>query len=191
MEEQPQVSEEVTPEQFFESLLPMGFTAQAQEGNTPQNFTIHFDVAGDSGGEWLVRIADGKMAVSKGGGEANLTVRVGLDDWRDAVLGCNGADLSFLLPQGRPGRPENSERASKLKGTMALELSREAMGKDPFKLEMSFGQSPTPRTVLKMKIEDYSDMQTGKRNGQQAFMSGRLRVEGDMGFLMQIATLTM
>jgi SCP-2 sterol transfer family len=191
MAEQPQLSDDVTPEQFFESLLPMGFAAQEQEGNAPRNFTIHFNVAGEGGGDWMVHIADGKMDVAKGAGEANLSVRVGLDDWRDAVLGRDGADLSFLLPQGRPGRPDNSERASKLKGTMALELSREAMGKDPFKMEMSFGQSPTPRTVLKMKIEDYADMQTGKLNGQQAFMAGRLRVEGDMGFLMQIATLTM
>jgi putative sterol carrier protein len=34
-------------------------------------------------------------------------------------------------------------------------------------------------------------MQSGKLNGQEAFMTGKIKVEGDMGFLMQIATLNM
>jgi hypothetical protein len=34
-------------------------------------------------------------------------------------------------------------------------------------------------------------MQDGTQNGQQLFMQGRIRVEGDMAFLMQVASLTM
>lgn len=189
MAEQPQVPENVTPAQFFEELLPMGFAAQtAESGSAPADFAMVFQVEGEGGGEWLAKIADGKMNVSKGSGDANLTIRMGVNDWRDAVLGRNGASLSLILPPQRPGRPDNSARAKQLKGLMGVELSRE--GADPFRVEMAFNGASAPKTVIKMKIADYIAMQEGTLNGQQAFMSGKLRVEGDMGFLMQIAALT-
>jgi putative sterol carrier protein len=32
-------------------------------------------------------------------------------------------------------------------------------------------------------------MQEGRLNGQEAFMTGKMRIEGDLAFLMQIAAL--
>jgi putative sterol carrier protein len=43
---------------------------------------------------------------------------------------------------------------------------------------------------MKAKIGDYIAIGQGKLNGQEAFMTGRVRVEGDMAFMMQIAALT-
>lgn len=63
---QPQVPENVTPTQFFEELLPMGFAAQAAEGgSTPGDFTVQFAVRGEGGGEWVAKIADGKAGGRK------------------------------------------------------------------------------------------------------------------------------
>jgi putative sterol carrier protein len=178
----------VTPAQFFEELMPMGFAAQAAEsGSAPADFAMVFQVEGEGGGEWLATIAGGKMTVKKGSGEANLTIRLGVDDWRDAVLARNGASLALILPPQRPGRPDNSARAKQLKGVMGVELARD--GAEPFRVEMAFNGATAPKTVIKMKIADYVAMQDGSLNGQQAFMSGKLKVEGDMGFLMQIAAL--
>lgn len=190
MAEQPQLPDSVTPAQFFEELMPMGFAAQAQEsGNTPRDFKIQFKLTGDGGGDWTVDVKDGKMTGTKGlATDANLTVTLSEKDWRDAVLGRNGASLGLIIPQPRPGRPDNSARAMALKGTMALDLARDG---DPFKVEMCFNNAAAPRTVLKMKLQEYLDMQTGKLNGQEAFMTGKIKVEGDMGFLMQIAALNM
>jgi len=119
MAEQPPLPESVTPAQFFEELLPMGFAAQAQSGEAaPQDFRLQFHVTGDGGGDWSLHISEGKMTASKGSGEAHLTVTLSCEDWRDAVLGRNGAALSLIIPQGRQGRPDNSARARALKGTM-------------------------------------------------------------------------
>lgn len=190
MAEQPQVPDSVTPEQFFEQLLPMGFAAQAPAGGAaPPDFTIQFRLTGDGAGEWHATISDGSMQVRRGSGEANFTVTLGVGDWRDAVLGRNGATLGLILPQNRPGRPDNSGRAKALKGTMALELSRLEL--EPFRVEMCFNSAAAPRTTLRMTLVDYLDMQEGKQNGQQLFMQGRIRVEGDMAFLMQVASLNM
>ena len=188
MADQPVVPENITPEQFFEELLPAGFAAQAEAGGAPQtSFTIGYTLTGDGGGSWLMKVAEGRMTAEKGAGDANLAFTVSVDDWRDAVLGRNGAHIALLLPAQRPGRPDNSARAMALKGTMALELARDG---DPYRVEMCFNGSAAPRTIMKMKLVEYIAMQEGKLNGQEAFMTGKLRVEGDLAFLMQIAALT-
>ncbi|MGH7788330.1 MAG: SCP2 sterol-binding domain-containing protein [Candidatus Binatia bacterium] len=189
MAEQPQVPDSVTPQQFFEELMPMGFKAQADTGAAPQDFNVQFHLTGAGGGDWQVVIASGEMKVTPGSGDANLTVTLGVDDWRDAVLARNGASMALILPQNRPGKPDNSARARALKGIMALELSRP--DKDPFKVELCFNNAAAPKTLLRMTIADYAGMQDGSQNGQQLFMQGKIKVEGDMGFLMQIASLTM
>src|SRR5262249_36432504 len=185
-----QVPESVTPEQFFEELLPMGYTAQVAEGTaTSQDVAIQFHLTGDGGGDWHAQIANGAMQVRRGTAEANFTVTLGGDDWRDAVLARNGASLGLIIPQNRPGRPDNTARAKALRGTMALELSRPEL--DPFRVEMCFGNAATPRTTMRLTLADYVGMQDGSQNGQQLFMQGRIRVEGDMAFLMQVASLNM
>lgn len=191
MAEQPALPEDVTPEQFFEQLLPLGFAAQAQQGGegAPREATMQYHVTGPGGGDWTLLIKDGELRASKGSVDANVTFTVSIDDWRDAVLARDGASLGLILPQPRPGRPDASARALALKGTMGLELSRE--GKDPFKVEMCFNNAAAPKTLIKMKLAEYADMQTGKLNSQEAFMTGKLKVEGDLGFLMQIGQMMM
>ena len=191
MADQPALPEDVTPEQFFEQMLPMGFAAQAQQGGdgAPREATMQYHLTGPGGGDWTLVISGGEMKASKGSTDANVTFTVSVDDWRDAVLGRDGATLGLILPQPRPGRPDNSARALALKGTMGLELSRDS--KDPFKVEMCFNNAAAPKTVVKMKLAEFVDMQTGKLNGQEAFMTGKLKVEGDLGFLMQIGQMTM
>ncbi len=181
--------ESVTPEQFFGELLPAGFQAQRDAGGAvPQELTMQYVLTGDGGGEWAVTIKDGQLATSKGRHDAVITFTLSADDFRDAILGRNGATLAILLPQNRPGRPDNSGRVKQMKGTVAQELARDGM--DPFKIEMCFNGGEAPRTVLKMKLADFVAMQEGRLNGQEAFMTGRLRIEGDMAFMMQIAALT-
>jgi putative sterol carrier protein len=189
MADQPPVPDSITPQQFFEELLPMGFAAQASAGAEVPDFTIQFRLTGDGGGAWHAVIAGGAMQVRQDSADAHFTVTLGVDDWRDAVLARNGASIALLLPQNRPGRPDNSARAKALKGTMALELSRQQP--EPFRLEMCFNNAAAPKTTLRMALADYLGMQDGTQNGQQLFMQGRIRVEGDMAFLMQVAALSM
>ena len=188
MAEQSEATGTVTPEQFFEELLPAGYEAQKEQGiGVPRNFTMQYQITGGGGGSWHVVIADGEMTVTKGQNDAHMTVTIAYPHWEDAVLSRNGADIALLLPQGRPGRPDTSERAKMLKGTMSLVLAREG---DPFAMEICFAGADAPRTTMKAKIEDYVAIGQGKLNGQEAFMTGRVRIEGDMAFMMQIAALT-
>jgi putative sterol carrier protein len=40
-----------------------------------------------------------------------------------------------------------------------------------------------------MTAQDYLDMLSGKLNGQMAFMTGKLRIAGDMGLALRMQSL--
>lgn len=51
------------------------------------------------------------------------------------------------------------------------------------------GTHPAPNMTMTMSAADYVDMITGKLNGQMAFMSGKLKINGDMGLAMKMQSL--
>ena len=57
------------------------------------------------------------------------------------------------------------------------------------KAEVHEGTAPSANMTLSMTAQDYVDMITGKLNGQMAFMSGKLKIAGDMGLAMKMQTL--
>jgi putative sterol carrier protein len=56
-------------------------------------------------------------------------------------------------------------------------------------LEDKDGQHPSPSITLTMQQQDFLDMINGKLNGQMAFMSGRLKIAGDMGLALKLQGL--
>jgi putative sterol carrier protein len=57
------------------------------------------------------------------------------------------------------------------------------------KADVTQGTAPSANMTLSMTAQDYVDMITGKLNGQMAFMSGKLKISGDMGLAMKMQTL--
>lgn len=51
------------------------------------------------------------------------------------------------------------------------------------------GTAPSANMTMSMAAQDYVDMTLGKLNGQMAFMSGKLKISGDMGLAMKMQTL--
>ena len=54
---------------------------------------------------------------------------------------------------------------------------------------VSEGTAPSANMTMTMAAQDYVDMTTGKLNGQMAFMSGKLKIAGDMGLAMKMQQL--
>ena len=49
--------------------------------------------------------------------------------------------------------------------------------------------APTPNLTLTMSSQDWLDMVAGKLSGQMAFMSGKLKLKGDMGLAMKLGSM--
>ena len=51
------------------------------------------------------------------------------------------------------------------------------------------GTHAQPNMTMTLAASDYVDLIMGKLNGQMAFMSGKLKIAGDMGLAMKMQTL--
>ena len=54
---------------------------------------------------------------------------------------------------------------------------------------MTQGAATSPNLTLTMSSQDWLDMTGGKLSGQMAFMSGKLKLKGDMGLAMKVGSL--
>ncbi len=51
------------------------------------------------------------------------------------------------------------------------------------------GAAANPHLTLQIGAQDWLDMIAGKQSGQMLFMSGKLKVKGDMGLAMKLGSL--
>jgi len=51
------------------------------------------------------------------------------------------------------------------------------------------GAAASPNLTLTMSAQDWLDMISGKLSGQMAFMSGKLKLKGDMGLAMRVGSM--
>ena len=54
---------------------------------------------------------------------------------------------------------------------------------------VSSGPAAGPNLTLQTTAQDWLDMLSGKQSGQMLFMSGKLKVKGDMGLAMKLGSL--
>jgi putative sterol carrier protein len=51
------------------------------------------------------------------------------------------------------------------------------------------GTPENPNITITMKSEDFVDLATGKLDGTMAFMSGKIKIKGDMGLAMKLQSV--
>jgi putative sterol carrier protein len=88
----------------------------------------------------------------------------------------------------------NKEAAKGLNAVYQFDLSGDGGGKwyaiiKDQTVEVKEGANPSPNITISMAAQDYLDMLSGKLNGQVAFMSGKLRIAGDMGLALRMQSL--
>jgi putative sterol carrier protein len=55
--------------------------------------------------------------------------------------------------------------------------------------KVSPGPAPNPTLTVQMAGQDWLDMVSGKQSGQMLYMSGKLKLKGDMGLALKLGSL--
>src|SRR5271166_2214724 len=88
----------------------------------------------------------------------------------------------------------NKEAAKGLNAIYQFDLSGDGGGKwhviiNNDSCQVQEGPAASPSITISMTAQDYLDMLSGKLNGQMAFMTGKLRIAGDMGLALRMQSL--
>src|SRR5947207_4572942 len=88
----------------------------------------------------------------------------------------------------------NDDAAKGMNATVQFNLSGDNGGQwyvriKEGKAEVTKGTASSPNMALSMSASYYVDMIVGELDGQMAFMSGKLKVSGDMGLAMKMQSL--
>jgi len=86
------------------------------------------------------------------------------------------------------------DAAKGLNAIYQFDLSGDGGGKwqvliNNYQCKVKEGAHPSPNITISMAAQDYLDMLAGKLNGQMAFMTGKLRINGDMGLALRLQSL--
>ena len=92
-----------------------------------------------------------------------------------------------------PGR-FNKEASKGLNAIYQFDLSGDGGGKWHVivaneRIQVKEGAHASPNITISMSATDYLDLVNGKLNGQVAFMTGKLRIAGDMGLALRMQSL--
>ena len=87
------MTDEVTPDQVFQEMP--GYFQSEKAGSTKGN--VQFDLSGDNGGKWWIKIADGKAEAGKGEVESpNLTLVADAGDYVKIATGQMDPTAAFM-----------------------------------------------------------------------------------------------
>jgi len=200
------------PKQFLEEWLPRAFAdADLPPEARSAEVTLGLALLGPDGGEWLFEMKDGRLAVRPGSRDgAAFTVVQSVDDWRGALWeGRGGAigrqSLSLFKPGARaeaparpgamgagPPSPAALAEMRKLDGMIRMEVTGAEGGDWAVAFKLGPGPIPAqPTTTISVTAADAEAMDRGELDPMQAFMSGKLRVAGDMTLMMQMQAIQM
>jgi putative sterol carrier protein len=87
-----------------------------------------------------------------------------------------------------------ADKAGDMNAVILFDLSGEGGGQWSVKIadgacDITQGAADSPKATVRMDAGDYHDMITGKLNPMMAFMSGKVKVEGDLNSVMKFQQL--
>jgi hypothetical protein len=186
---------------ILESWLPEVFSSAGKpmEGTSPR---LRLSLSGPAGGEWDLQIVDDQFVakhcphrIGPRGDDPDIWIRQSATDFLAVVF--PSEDLFEILPASidvaellRPDSQE-MELLEKLDGRIKFEL--EGRRRRRWAVDAAFGRAGMlagrPRTTVSIDASTCEKLAARTLNPLQALLGGRLRVDGDKTFAMQVLML--
>jgi hypothetical protein len=175
---------------LFSTWLPDAFERAKAEGAKAPDIVVAVALDGKGGGAWTLRVAGGALTVTTGAdAAAQLTLRQPVADFRAAIWG-EGA-MPPLLPAefdvaaavtGQVQLPINA--LAQMNGTLHLDVP-DFNGRT-WKLSLTVGGAAEPSASVTADLATLEQLRSGALQPTDAFFTGKIRVAGDVPWLMQI-----
>lgn len=194
---------DITPARFFEEWLPKQVENSRDLLETfagGLSFVVSVRVTGERGGEWTVRLADGKPQFASGlDPQAVVTFIVSEENFIQSITG----QLDDLRPPARDATAiDTSPIAIQQRARQVLAALKDIRGSlraeldDPNRglgVTIKFGgeMRDSPDCTIKIKMDHVRAIASGELDPQAAFMTGKVKIEGDSSLLMQLLAATM
>ncbi len=171
---------------------------------------------GDSGGEWTLHFVEGELGIETfRSPDCDLTLVQRVADWRAALWSgkpafvADALQVLFRPPGSRPTSaleastlvpdPRALEELRGLRGLLeirveAADRERSGDGSEDWRLGIRLGPGPIPAeadATIELGAAQAEAIHRGQLHPLEALMTGELRLEGDLGLILQIQAIAM
>lgn len=209
----------IEPRVFFEETIPKLFgdlklDERERSVNLKVGVVLTSAADGPQSAEWTLHFADGDLHVLAGREtDCDLTIVQRVTDWRSALWegrpGLIADGVAALIQSGpaafRPagvevggGHPEALKGLGDLRGlieaVIADRAEDEAEDRDDWRIGIQLGPGPiseTPDATIELGAEQAEAMRRGELHPVEALITGQLRLEGDLGLIIQLQAIAM
>ena len=95
--------------------------------------------------------------------------------------------MDMFTDMGQNANRKRYDSLNSVRGTMNLEL--DIPDGSQADIKVVFNDAASPEVAFKIGLEDWDLMQKGELAGPTAFMTGKMKIEGDMPFAMALGNL--
>ena len=98
------------------------------------------------------------------------------------------------IPEQAAANPDQAAKIKDINAVIQMVLTGEGGGEFIMelaggKLTTKEGKAASPKLTITQTVQDWRDINSGKLNPQMAFMSGKLKIAGDMSLAMKLGSI--
>jgi hypothetical protein len=205
----------VPAREFFEDSLPALFARieldeRERAVDLKVGVVLRNSEAGDDGGEWTLQFSGGELTIrAERAPDCEITIVQSVADWRsalwegrprliaDAVASVAAAGPAALRPaddSAGASNPDALKGLSEIQGLMEAIIAGESEEGEDWRVGIQIGPGPipdSPQATIRLGAEQAEAMRRGELHPVEALITGQLRLEGDLGLIMQLQAVAM